>query len=265
MSSSSDRLPGAVAARLAGKVAVVTGGGRGIGRAVCERLSAEGATMAVFDINADGAAQTCAAIAASGGKARAYHVDVTARASVAGAIQSVAADFGTIDILVNNAGLAFRAAFLDLADDDWNRIIGLNLTGYFIVGQEAARVMVRHGGGRIVNVASLAAHLSTDLQAAYSAAKGGVVALTNVMAFELAPKGILVNAVSPGPVETDMSRANLTATTRRAREERIPQGRLGLPSELAATIAFLVSPDASYINGTTLVVDGGLLTAGIRE
>ena len=263
MTASTDSSP--VAARLAGKVAMVTGGGRGIGRAVCERLATEGASVAVLDINADGAAETCALVAAAGGKAKPYTADVTVRKSVTDAIKSIEADFGSLEILVNNAGLARRAAFLDLSDEDWNFIIGLNLTGYFIVGQEAARVMVRRGGGRIVNVASLAAHMAMDMQGAYTAAKGGVVALTQVMAFELAPKGINVNAVSPGPVETEMSAKNLTGATRRAREQRIPQGRLAKTHELASAIAFLVSPDASYINGTTLIVDGGLLTAGIRE
>ena len=255
----------ATSPRLSGQTAIVTGGGGGIGRAVCERLAADGAAIAVFDVNDDGAAKTCASVAAAGGRAKAWHVDVTSRASVAAAVQAVTAEFGGLDILVNNAGLARRGSFLELSDTDWNFILGLNLTGYFIVGQEAARVMVKRGSGRIVNVASLAAHMATDLQSAYTAAKGGVVALTRVMAFELAPKGVLVNAVSPGPVETDMSKANLTAATRRAREERIPQGRLGLPSEIASAIAFLVSADGSYINGTTLMVDGGLLTAGIRE
>lgn len=255
----------AAPARLSGKTAIVTGGGGGIGRAVCERLAAEGAAVAAFDVNDAAAAKTCTSVAAAGGRAKAWHVDVTSRASVAAAVQAVTAEFGGLDILVNNAGLARRGSFLELSDGDWNFILGLNLTGYFIVGQEAARVMVKRGGGRIVNVASLAAHLATDLQSAYTAAKGGVVALTRVMAFELAPKGVLVNAVSPGPVETDMSKANLTAATRRAREERIPQGRLALPSEIASAIAFLVSADGSYINGTTLMVDGGLLTAGIRE
>jgi NAD(P)-dependent dehydrogenase (short-subunit alcohol dehydrogenase family) len=251
--------------RLAGKVAIVTGGAGGIGRSVCERLSAEGAGIAIFDINDAGAADTCALVAKGGGKANHYHVDVSVRESVAKAMTAVSADFGGLDILVNNAGLAFRSSFLEIKDEDWNRIIALNLTGYFIVGQEAARLMVRNGGGRIVNVASLAAHMATDLQAAYSAAKGGVIALTQVMAFELAPQGINVNAVSPGPVETEMSAKNLTGATRRAREQRIPQGRLARTGELASAIAFLVSPDASYVNGTTLMVDGGLLTAGIRE
>lgn len=265
MSSSAGQMGGAMGARLAGKVAVVTGGGGGIGRAVCERLSAEGATLAVLDINAESATQVCSKVASGGGKAKAYRVDVTVRASVADAIKSIESEFGTIDILVNNAGLAYRAAFLDVTDDDWNRIVKLNLTGCFIVGQEVARVMVRHGGGKIVNVAATAAHMAFDRQAAYSAAKGGLVALTHVMAFELAPKGINVNAVSPGPVETAMSAKNMPASTLRPYVERIPQGRLAQTSELAAAIAFLVSPDASYINGTTLDVDAGLRTAGIRE
>ena len=238
---------------------------RPVFREMAQRLSAEGASIAVLDINTESAAQICAKVASAGGRVKAYHVDVTLRAAVADAIKSIESEFGTIDILVNNAGLAYRAAFLDLADAEWDRMIALNLTGCFIVAQEVARVMVRHGGGKIVNVAATAAHMAFDHQAAYSAAKGGLVALTHVMAFELAPKGISVNAVSPGPVETAMSAKNMPASTLRPYVERIPQGRLAQASELAAAIAFLVSPDASYINGTTLDVDAGLRTAGIRE
>jgi NAD(P)-dependent dehydrogenase (short-subunit alcohol dehydrogenase family) len=124
--------------------------------------------------------------------------------------------------------------------------------------------MVAHGGGRIVNVASLAAHTANSHQAAYAASKGGVVALSRVMAFELAPHGILVNAVSPGPIDTELAARMLTPAARVAREQRIPQGRLGRPEEVAAAIAFLLYDDASYINGTVLVIDGGLVGAGIR-
>ncbi len=251
--------------RLTGKVAIVTGGGRGIGRAVCERLASEGARVAVFDINRTGAEETCRIVTAAGGSATAYVVDVTRRTAVAKAVKAVIARFGRIDVLVNNAGLARQKAFLALADKDWRDILELNLTGYFIVGQEVGRQMVRQRDGRIINMASLAAHYAADLQAAYAAAKGGVVALTQVMAFELAPKGVNVNAVSPGAVATEMSAKNMSAASRRAREARIPQGRLATPSDIAASIAFLASDDASHINGTTLIVDGGMLIAGIRE
>jgi 2-hydroxycyclohexanecarboxyl-CoA dehydrogenase len=251
--------------RFEGQVALVTVGGRGIGQAVAERLAAEGARLAIFDMNLAGAEETCKRVRDAGGKAKAWGVDVTSRGQVAAAVKAAAADFGSIDVLVNNAGIGSRIPFLDITDADWSKIVGTNLTGYFIVAQEVARVMASQRRGRIVNVASINAHIGTDNQAAYAASKGGIVALTRVMAFELAPLGIGVNAVSPGPIETELSALNLTPASRRAREERIPQGRLGQPDELAAAIAFLASPDASYVNGTVLVVDGGLVSGGIRE
>ncbi|MBM3344996.1 MAG: glucose 1-dehydrogenase [Betaproteobacteria bacterium] len=254
-----------MAGRFSGQTALITGGGRGIGQEVALRLAAEGARLTIFDMNLEGAEETCARVKNAGGDARAWKVDVTSRDAVASAVKSAAAQFGGIDVLVNNAGIGWRIPFLDITDADWSKIIGTNLTSCFIVGQEVARVMVTKKHGRIVNVASINAHIGTDHQAAYAASKGGIVALTRVMAFELAPLGICVNAVSPGPIETALSAMNLTPVTRRAREERIPQGRLGKPGELAAAIAFLASPDASYINGTVLVVDGGLVSGGIRE
>lgn len=236
---------------LDGQIALVTGGARGIGKAIAERLAGHGARVAIVDHETSGLKDAFAA-------------DVTVRAQVAEAVQSVVTRFGKITILVNNAAVGKTVPFLDITDEDWTRIISVNLTGYFIVGQEVARHMTGTGGGRIVNVASLAAHTANDGQAAYAASKAGVVALTRAMAFELAPKGILVNAVSPGPIDTDLARSMLTPATRKAREDRIPQGRLGTPHEVAAAVAFLAAPDASYVNGAVLVVDGGLLMAGIR-
>lgn len=251
--------------RFSEQTAIITGGGRGIGQNVALRLAAEGAKIAVFDMNLAGAEETCSRVKAAGGDARAWKVDVTVRSEVVAAVNDVVSVFGGVEVLINNAGIGWRIPFLDISDADWSKIIDTNLKGYFIVGQEAARVMVKKGRGRIVNVASINAHIGTDHQAAYAASKGGIVALTRVMAFELAPLGVCVNAVSPGPIETELSALNLSPTTRRSREERIPQGRLGKPDELAAAIVFLASPDASYVNGTVLVVDGGLVSGGIRE
>jgi len=253
------------ARRLNGNVALITGAAGGIGRAIALRLSAEGAHVALFDLRPDGVADTAAAVADAGGTASTFVVDATDRDALSAAMDDIVAAHGRLDIAVNNAGIGKPVAFLEIDDQDWARIIATNLGSVFLVGQEAARRMVPAGRGRIVNIASLAAHTANDRQAAYAASKGGVVSLTRVMAFELAPHGIAVNAISPGPIDTELAAAMLTPEARAARERRIPQGRLGLPDDVAAGVAFLASPDAAYVNGQVLVIDGGLLVAGIRE
>lgn len=250
--------------RLVGQVALVTGAARGIGRAIAERLAQEGAKLALFDRDAAGADETAARLTAEGAEAEAFGVDIAKRAEVRAAVSRVNARFGGIDILVNNAGIGKPAPFLDITDEDWNAMMAVNIGGLFTVSQEVARGMVERGFGRIVNMASLAAHTANDNQAAYAATKGAVVAMTRVMAFELGRRGVTVNAVSPGPIDTELAATMLTPAARRAREERIPQGRLGQPADVAGAVAFLASPDAAYVNGTVLVVDGGLLIAGIR-
>ena len=251
--------------RLAGKVALITGAARGIGAATAQRLAAEGATVALTDVMAEAVERTAADIRGAGHVARAWGLDVTRRDDVRRVTGEVVEAFGRIDILVSNAAVGKPLPFLDTSDADLQRVLEVNLNGVFLVGQEVARVMVSQGGGRIVNVSSLAAHTGNDRQSAYAAAKGGVDALTRVMAFELAPLGICVNAVSPGPIETELAKNMLTPATRAAREMRVPLGRLGKPEEVAATIAYLASGDAAYVNGAVVVIDGGLLTGGIRE
>lgn len=251
--------------RLAGRTGLITGAAGGIGRAVALRLAQEGARLVLLDLDAAGVEVTAQAVRSSGGDAFAMAADVSQRADVRRALeQARQAGFAPVQMLVNNAAWGRPASFLEIRDEDWQRMLSVNLTGVFIVAQEVAADMVAHGGGRIVNVASLAAHTANSHQAAYAASKGGVVALSRVMAFELAPHGILVNAVSPGPIDTELAARMLTPAARVAREQRIPQGRLGQPEEVAAAIAFLLCDDASYINGTVLVIDGGLVGAGIR-
>lgn len=254
-----------VPGRLAGQVALVTGAARGIGAATARRLASEGATVALADVLVEALEATAADIRGSGAKAMAWTLDVTRREDVRRVAGEVVKAFGRIDILVSNAAVGKPMPFLDTTDADLQRVLEVNLNGVFVVGQEVARLMVKQGAGRIVNVGSLAAHTGNDRQSAYAAAKGGVDALTRVMAFELSPLGVSVNAVSPGPIETELAKNMLTPATRFAREVRVPLGRLGKPEEVAATIAFLASPDAAYVNGAVIVIDGGLLTGGIRE
>ena len=246
------------AGRLAGKVALVTGAARGIGAATARRLAAEGATVALTDVLAEALESTAADIRSSGAQAKAWVLDVTRREDVRRVVGEVVRDFGRIDILVSNAAVGKPTPFLETTDADLQRVFEVNLNGVFLMGQEVGRVMVGQGGGRIVNVSSLAAHTGNDRQSAYAAAKGGVDALTRVMAFELAPLGISVNAVSPGPIETELAKAMLTAATRSAREVRVPLGRLGKPEEVARAVIFLASPSASYITGASLEISGGV-------
>lgn len=247
--------------RLAGKVALVTGAAGGIGMAVVRRLRAEGARVATLDRAGEG--QTGDAAAADG-EIAAWRVDVRDRTAVAEAVAGILERWGAIDVLVNNAGHGRPVAFLDIADEDLDEILSINLCGAFRVAQIVATHMAAQGAGRIVNIASLAAHTANSGQGAYAASKGALVALSRVMAFELGPQGITVNSISPGPVETPLARRMLTDAARSAREARIPLGRLAQPEEIAACVAFLASNDGAYVNGADLVVDGGLLGGGIR-
>jgi NAD(P)-dependent dehydrogenase (short-subunit alcohol dehydrogenase family) len=251
--------------RLAHDVAVVTGGAGSIGRAVAARLAHEGAAVAIVDRDESAARQAAAALAADGLPAMGMACDVTRRGEVRSTIGEVVAKFGRLTILVNNAGISRRAAFLELTDETWNDILGVNLTGAFIAAQEAARVMVAQGCGRIVNMASVAARIAHGGQTAYAVSKAGIEAMTRAMAFELAPFGIQVNAVAPGTIATPFSIGALSEDARARRVSRIPAGRFGDAAEVAACIAFLASPDASYLSGTVVTIDGGLITGGVRE
>lgn len=251
--------------RLVGKVALVTGAARGIGASTAKRFADEGARLALTDIDLAGVQQIAADLRVAGCDALAWRMNVSDRGNVGVVLGEILSNFSRVDILVNNAAIGKPLAFLDVTDEDLRQVLDVNLDGVFRVAQEVARQMVRQGGGTIVNVGSLAAFTANERQAAYAAAKGAVDALTRVMAFELAPMGVTVNAVAPGPVDTELALKMLTPASRAARQERVPLGRLSRPDEIAATIAFLASRDASYLNGTTIIVDGGLLTGGIRE
>jgi len=243
---------------LAGQVALVTGGSRGIGRAIALRLAAAGATVVVnYRENAPAAEETVRLIAAAGGRACAARFDVGDAEAVRVGVQNIVDEHGRLDLLVNNAGLAVDALLLRLKEEDWERVLRTNLTGVFHCTKAAVRAMVRARYGRIVNLTSVVAEMGNAGQAAYAAAKAGVIGLTKSLAREVAARGITVNAVAPGLVETDMT-AGLDDRQRSFYTNVIPAGRIATPEDVAAAVAFLASPEAGYITGQVLHVNGGL-------
>jgi 3-oxoacyl-[acyl-carrier protein] reductase len=250
--------------RLVGGVAVVTGAGSGIGREIAFRLAGEGAAVAVLDVSEERGEATVGQMLEREQKAIYVRADVTKRAQVAAALDQVERALGGLTVAVNNAGIASISHFLDTTDDAWSTTLAVNLTGTFLIGQEAARRMAPRRSGAIVNICSTAARTAHSGTSAYTASKGGVEALTRSMAFELAPLGIAVNAVSPGATVGGETQDILTDDERAGRVARYPVGRLGIPSEIAAVVAFFASPDAAFVRGVTLPVDGGYLVAGVR-
>jgi 3-oxoacyl-[acyl-carrier protein] reductase len=246
--------------RLAGKVALVTGGARGIGLAVARAFAREGAVVSVADINGDGAVQAAASL---GEQATGLAVNVADQTSVQAMVDAITGKHGRLDILVNNAGVGGNTPFLETKLEDWNRIIGINLTGAFMVAQACAREMVNGGGGKIVNIASLSGQRGGNGRAAYGAAKAGLELLTKVMAVELAEHSINVNNIAPGAIETEMAKFAHDEATRAAYNYLIPMTRYGTPEEIADAAVFLCSDEARYIHGHTLNVDGGFREAGL--
>jgi len=246
--------------RVAGKVALVAGAGGGIGGAGAEALAREGAAVLCTDIDAAAAAATAGRIRDAGGRAAGQRLDVTDRAAVDQAVAASVGEFGRLDILLDYAGISHRANFLDLDAATWDRIIAVNLTGMFHLGQAAARHMVRQGGGSIINVTSQLAEVARPERAAYVASKGGGRSLTHAMAIDLAAHGIRVNAIAPGPTLTSLTRASYTdPEARRATEALIPLGRLGQPDDLVGAVLFLASDESRWVTGSTVTVDGGYL------
>ncbi|MFL6710843.1 MAG: SDR family NAD(P)-dependent oxidoreductase [Massilia sp.] len=243
--------------KLADQVAIVTGATQGIGLACAQRLIAEGARVMLVDIKHNGAE----AATALGERARFFAADVSQKADVDAMIAHTLQEFGRIDILVNNAGVTHAAEFLDLAEDDFDRVIRINLKSMFLCGQAAAREMVKQGKGSIINMSSVNAQLAIPNQVPYVVSKGGVNQLTKVMAISLAPHGVRVNGIGPGTILTELAKKAVMASdeARHTILSRTPLGRCGEPEEIAALAAFLASDDASYMTGQTMYADGGRL------
>jgi 3-oxoacyl-[acyl-carrier protein] reductase len=249
--------------RLKNQVSIVTGSGRSIGREIALRFALEGATVVVADLIGDNARAVAEEIGAAGGQASAVAVDVTDAAQVARMTQEVLARYGRIDILVNNAGVGLNRPFLETTPEEWERTIRVNLTGTFLCARTVACVMTGQGSGRIINIASISGQRGAQGRSAYGASKAGVILLTKVMALELAPKGIRVNAIAPGPVLTAMTEVTHPKSVRQSYHQRIPMRRYAEPSEIAAAVVFLASDEASFVTGHVLNVDGGFRAAGL--
>ena len=254
-----------MSARLAGKVALVTGGASGIGRAICLMFAREGATVTVFDSDRDGAHACVTAIGSTGGQALDHEGDVRKLGDAMAAIGRCDREFGGLDILVNNAGVIGRGTVETTDDEEWRRILDVNLTGVYVVSRAAIPALRRRGGGSIINVSSAAGLAAWYDQAAYDAAKGGVLNLTRSMALDFARDRIRVNCLVPAHVTTPMSEKYLAQggeEALRAREKRletIPLGRYAQPDEIAYAAVFLASDESSYVTGAPLIVDGGYL------
>ena len=248
---------------LDGRVIVITGAAQGIGEACARRLAADGASVALWDIDDAHGQALATALAADGVLAAYQHCNVASRAEVDAALAATLAAFGRVDGLVNNAGIFKAAPFLDITEADWDAVIDVNLKGHFLVGQAVARQLVgQGGGGAIVNMSSVNARLTIASIASYNASKGGIDQLTRVMALALAEHGIRVNGVAPGTIATELAaKAVLTSEEAKARiMSRTPMKRLGEPDEIAGVVAFLLSDAASYMTGDTVLVDGGRMT-----
>ena len=247
------------------RVALITGGAKGIGAEVAARLAASGHTVLVADLDSEAATATARELQATGCSARAIQLDVGKPDSIAAVFGQIDREHGCCDILVNCAGIAKVFPFLDFPLDNFLATMNVNVTGTLLCSQAAARLMIKRGWGRIVNIASVAGMRAVGSgRTAYGTSKGAVIALTRQMAVELAEYGITANAVSPGPVDTPMTQVLHTAKFREEYSKAIPMNRYGTCGEIASAVMYLVSEDARYVTGISMPVDGGFLASGAR-
>lgn len=255
--------------RLAGKIAIVTGAGSGIGHETAKLFASAGATVVVADRDLASAGRVTAEIAAAGGKAVAHQVDVGKEAQVKAMIDKTVADHGRLDVLVNNAGYGFAGTVVSTSEAEWDALMAVNVKGVFFGCKYAIPAMERQGGGAIVNTASAAANIGIHDRAAYVASKGAVASLTRAMAIDHVDAGIRINAVAPGTIEspyfTEILKAPDAAELRRGLEERQAMSRMGRPVEIAQAILWLASDEASFCTGSVMVVDGGWTAQGDRK
>ena len=246
---------------LSGRVALVTGGSRGIGRAIAIALGRRGAKVVVnYASREDAARETAAAVEAAGGQAAISAFDVASSAAVTDAIKAIGKDHGGLDILVNNAGVAVNGLLMRYSDEQWQKTLGTNLAGAFYCTRAASTFLLKaKSAGRIINITSVVGEMGNGGQAAYAASKAGLIGLTMSTARELASRGVTCNAVAPGFIETDMTAEHLPEAQRAKLLEQIPLGRIGSPDDVGDAVAFLAGPEAAYVTGQVLRVNGGML------
>ena len=243
---------------LQNKLALVTGGAQGIGKTIGEELTKAGAHVVLGDVNLEGAKVTAEAINNNGGSASAIKIDVSNATEVQQVFDFIMKDKKPVDIVVNNAGITRDGLMLRMKEIDWDLVLDINLKGSFLCSQQAAKQMMKQKSGVIVNISSIVGVMGNFGQANYSASKAGVIGLTKTLAREVASRGIRVNAVAPGFIDTEMTR-NLDETIRQKLIEQIPLSRLGLPEDVARCVSFLVSDKSSYITGQVINLNGGML------
>ncbi len=247
-------------AQLEGRIAIVTGAARGIGQAIAVKLASEGADIALCDVEKDWLVETAGLIAAMGRRVECFAVDVSNGAAVQATVDRIAETFGKIDILVNNAGITRDTLLIRMSEEDWDKVLQVNLKGAFLFTKAVARPMMKQRAGAIVNVASIIGLIGNAGQCNYAASKAGLIALTKSVAKELAARNIRANAVAPGFIKTRMTE-KLPEDIQKKMLEAIPLGRFGLPEDVANVVLFLAGDAASYVTGQVLTVCGGMVTA----